>query len=84
MAEALQKMGATVDEQPETLTIEGDTSTLSGATLDGRADHRIIMSLAIAGLVADGETTVTGAEHVDVSYPSFFDQLEALGATLSR
>jgi 3-phosphoshikimate 1-carboxyvinyltransferase len=42
------------------------------------------MSLAIAGLVADGETTVEGAEHVDVSFPDFFDVLYDLGATVDR
>jgi 3-phosphoshikimate 1-carboxyvinyltransferase len=84
MAEALRKMGATVEEQQETLTIEGGETTLSGATVDGRADHRIIMSLAIAGLVAEGSTTITGAEHVDVSFPDFFDTLEGIGASVSR
>ena len=84
MAEALEKMGATVEEEQETLTIDGAASSLSGATVDGRADHRIIMSLAIAGLVADGSTTVTGAEHVDVSFPTFFDTIEDIGASVSR
>jgi 3-phosphoshikimate 1-carboxyvinyltransferase len=42
------------------------------------------MSLSVAGLVADGETTVTGAEHVDVSFPDFFDVLESLGAAVKR
>jgi 3-phosphoshikimate 1-carboxyvinyltransferase len=42
------------------------------------------MSLAVAGLVADGETTVTGAEHVDVSFPNFFDLLERLGGAVER
>ncbi len=83
MAEALDAMGAVVDEQEATLTIHGGESTLEGATVDGRADHRIIMSLAIAGLVADGSTTVTGYEHVDVSFPGFFDLLTGLGADIS-
>jgi len=77
-------MGASVDEEQDTLTVHGSASDLQGATVDGRADHRIIMSLAIAGLVADGETTVEGAEHVDVSFPDFFDVLYDLGATVDR
>ncbi|MCU4799609.1 3-phosphoshikimate 1-carboxyvinyltransferase [Halobacteria archaeon HArc-gm2] len=84
MAEELTAMGASVDEEQDTLTIHGSASDLQGATVDGRADHRIIMSLAIAGLVADGETTVEGAEHVDVSFPEFFDVLYDLGATVDR
>jgi len=84
MAEELAKMGATVEEHQDELVVYGEDSELQGATVDGRADHRIIMSLAVAGLVADGETTVTGAEHVDVSFPNFFDQLESLGASVTR
>jgi 3-phosphoshikimate 1-carboxyvinyltransferase len=84
MAEALTKMGARVEEQQDELVVYGEDSDLRGATVDGRADHRIIMSLAVAGLVADGETTVQGAEHVDVSFPDFFDVLDGLGAAVSR
>jgi 3-phosphoshikimate 1-carboxyvinyltransferase len=83
MAEELTKMGAVVEEERDVLTVHGGETTLSGATVDGRADHRIVMSLAVAGLVADGETTVQGAEHVDVSFPDFFDVLSNLGATVS-
>jgi len=84
MAEALSKMGARVEEKQDELIVYGEDSELQGATVDGRADHRIIMSLAVAGLVADGETTVTGAEHVDVSFPNFFDVLEGLGGAVTR
>jgi 3-phosphoshikimate 1-carboxyvinyltransferase len=80
MAQALERMGAVVEEEEETLTIHGAETELTGATVDGRQDHRIIMALAVAGLVADGETTITGAEHVDVSFPGFFDAIEGLGA----
>ncbi|MFB6211556.1 MAG: 3-phosphoshikimate 1-carboxyvinyltransferase [Halobacteriales archaeon] len=80
MATALERMGADVEETQDTLTIHGGQSSLTGTTVEGRHDHRIIMSLAVAGLVADGETTVTGAEHVDVSFPAFFDVLIGLGA----
>jgi 3-phosphoshikimate 1-carboxyvinyltransferase len=41
------------------------------------------MALAVAGLVAEGTTTVEGAEHVDVSFPGFFDVLAGLGADVS-
>jgi len=84
MAEALTKMGASVEEQRDTLTIHGSESDLRGAVVDGRADHRIVMALSIAGLVADGTTTVEGIEHVDVSFPDFFDVLESIGAAVDR
>jgi len=84
MAESLTAMGASVEEEHDTLTIHGSDSDLDGTTVDGRADHRIVMSLSVAGLVADGTTTVEGIEHVDVSFPGFFDELEALGAAVER
>ncbi len=84
MAEELGKMGVETTEKRETLTVHGSESSLEGAAVDGRGDHRIVMSLAIAGLVADGETTIAGAEHVDVSFPNFFETLEGLGVSLQR
>ncbi|MFB6183987.1 MAG: 3-phosphoshikimate 1-carboxyvinyltransferase [Haloarculaceae archaeon] len=84
MAEALDRLGASVEEERDTLTIYGGDSDLVGTTVDGREDHRVIMSLAVAGLVAEETTTVTGAEHVDVSFPDFFDVLYALGADVQR
>ncbi|PSP93776.1 3-phosphoshikimate 1-carboxyvinyltransferase [Halobacteriales archaeon QS_4_62_28] len=84
MAESLTKMGASVEEQQDMLTIHGSESTLKGAVVDGRADHRIVMALSLAGLVAEGTTTVEGIEHVDVSFPDFFDVLESIGGAVSR
>ncbi|MXV62356.1 3-phosphoshikimate 1-carboxyvinyltransferase [Natronorubrum sp. JWXQ-INN-674] len=84
MAEELGKMGVETSEEQDSLTVHGSESRLEGATVRGRDDHRIIMSLALAGLVADGETTVEGADHVDVSFPGFFGMLEELGVALER
>jgi 3-phosphoshikimate 1-carboxyvinyltransferase len=82
MAEELSKLGAEVTEERDRLTIHGGDSTLVGARVDGRHDHRIVMSLAVAGLAAEGETTIAGGEHVDVSFPDFFESLSALGAAV--
>jgi 3-phosphoshikimate 1-carboxyvinyltransferase len=84
MATELGRMGVETTEEPDALTVHGGDSSLAGATVDGYGDHRIVMALAVAALVADGETTVTGAEHVDVSFPDFFAVLEDLGADLDR
>ncbi|MFB6118591.1 3-phosphoshikimate 1-carboxyvinyltransferase [Halosegnis sp.] len=83
MAEELTTLGAVVEEEPDTLVVHGGESTLTGGTVSGHADHRIIMSLAVAGLVADDPVTVEGADHVDVSFPGFFDTLRGLGAELA-
>jgi 3-phosphoshikimate 1-carboxyvinyltransferase len=84
MAEELGKMGASVTEEHDTLTVHGSDTDLVGAEVDGRHDHRIVMSLAVAALVAEGTTTISGGEHVDVSFPGFFDVLDGLGATVER
>jgi 3-phosphoshikimate 1-carboxyvinyltransferase len=80
MAAELETLGASVTEHEDELVVHGDDSHLVGATVDGRGDHRLVMALSVAGLVAEGETTVRGAEHVDVSFPDFFDALAGLGA----
>ena len=80
MADSLTRMGASVEEERDELVVHGGDTDLSGASVDGRGDHRLVMALAVAGLVADGETTVAGSEHVDVSFPGFFDALADLGA----
>jgi len=54
------------------------TTPLHGARCQSYGDHRIAMMLAIAGLIASGETIIEGAECVDVSYPGFFDALGEL------
>jgi 3-phosphoshikimate 1-carboxyvinyltransferase len=84
MAEELTKMGASVEEREDELVVLGGESTLEGTTVAGHDDHRIIMSLAVAGLVADGTTTIEGADHVDVSFPGFFDTLRELGVTVEE
>jgi 3-phosphoshikimate 1-carboxyvinyltransferase len=84
MAESLDRLGARVEEREGSLTVHGGESRLEGATVDGRRDHRIVMALSVAGLVAEGATTIAGAEHVDVSFPGFFDVLADLGANVER
>jgi 3-phosphoshikimate 1-carboxyvinyltransferase len=83
MADELGKMGARIEETPGSLTVHGGDTDLQGAHVDGRGDHRIVMALAIAGVVAAGTTTIAGAEHVDVSFPDFFEELAGLGAEVA-
>ncbi len=77
MAEALNAMGADVSAQEDGWIIRGPRH-LEGAKVESHGDHRIAMALAVAALMADGETVIDGAESVDISYPGFWDQLEAL------
>lgn len=80
MATELSKMGADIRERPDGLEIVG--GKLHGADVSGYDDHRIVMALAVAGLVAGG-TRIDTAESVDVSYPGFFQAMEKLGANVS-
>ncbi len=77
MAVELSRMGADIKERPDGLEITG--GVLHGAKVHGHHDHRIVMALAVAGLVA-GDTEIDTAESVDVSYPGFFAQMKGLGA----
>lgn len=70
MAEGLRAMGATIETFPDGMSIEGPT-TLRGASLDAFGDHRLAMAFAIAGLVAEGETVIDGAESIATSFPDF-------------
>lgn len=74
MATELNKMGANIVELPDGLEINGGV-TLKGATMDSYTDHRIAMSLAIAGLNAQGKTIINRAEAASISYPTFVDTL---------
>ena len=71
MAEGLRRMGVTVEERPDGISIHGP-AFLHGATVDSHGDHRIAMALAIAALVASGPTRINDADAVAVSYPEFF------------
>jgi 3-phosphoshikimate 1-carboxyvinyltransferase len=77
MAQGLTAMGADLQELEDGLAIRGP-SKLRGAQIDSRDDHRIAMSFAIAGLAADGQTTIAGAEWADISFPGFFQLLSRL------
>lgn len=78
IAGELTKLGACVDEGPDSLTIRG-VASLRGGTVESHNDHRIAMMAAIAATRADGTVTVRGAEAVRKSYPNFWDDYAALG-----
>lgn len=79
-ADGLQRMGAAVGERPDGFRVEGP-SGLRGARVEAAGDHRIAMLLAVAAALADGPTTLDGAEAVQVSYPQFFTAYRELQET---
>ncbi len=82
MAKELSKMGVYVEEKKDGLVIRG--GKVRGGVVDAHGDHRVFMALVVAGLAAKGETLVSGEESVDVSYPSFLNDLARLGAEFRR
>jgi 3-phosphoshikimate 1-carboxyvinyltransferase len=74
LAKELRKMGAQVEEHADGFVIAGPTP-LCGARVDAHNDHRLAMSLAIAGLIARGETVIDGWECVADSFSSFEETL---------
>ena len=77
MVENLRAMGADVEETDDGMIIHGG-KPLHGAVVDSHKDHRIAMTFAIAALAADGETEILDADCVDISYPSFYEELKKL------
>src|SRR6202795_3579033 len=76
LVENLKLVGATAEERPEGLKVEGrKAGKLRGAEIDPHGDHRIAMAFAVAGLAAEGATVIRGAECAGVSYPTFFEDL---------
>jgi len=70
----LRSMGADIEGTPDGMVVRGP-SRLIGAEIDAHGDHRIAMSFAIAGLIAEGETIIDGAESIRTSFPSFEQDL---------
>jgi 3-phosphoshikimate 1-carboxyvinyltransferase len=79
VATGLDALGVTVEPTADGLGITGGRG-IRGATLASHGDHRLAMAWAIASLAASGETTVDGAEAVDVSYPGFWQTLRRVSA----
>jgi 3-phosphoshikimate 1-carboxyvinyltransferase len=80
MSEELGKMGITVKELPDGMVVRG--GKLKGAQVSSRKDHRVAMALALAGMNAEGETEIDGAEAAEVTYPTFVEDFVRIGANI--
>lgn len=78
VAKNLTAVGVKVTQTHDGLIIDG-RGGVTGGTVDGFNDHRIVMAAAIAATRAEGETIIIGAEAVEKSYPDFFKDFEKLG-----
>jgi len=73
----LKKFGADIEETDDGMIIKGKCS-LNGAVTESHNDHRIAMSMAVAAIMAEGESIIKNSECVDISFPNFFSLLENL------
>lgn len=77
MATELKKIGVELEEYPDGIAIKG-RCRMKGAEIESYHDHRIAMSFAVAGLIADGVTVIKHSECVDISFPGFFEIMSKL------
>jgi 3-phosphoshikimate 1-carboxyvinyltransferase len=77
IARGLGAMGARVTERPDGFFIDGG-ARLRGAHVSSGGDHRLAMALAIAALVADGETVIDDTACIETSFPRFAETINTL------
>lgn len=78
LVDNLIKLGVTVDELEDGMLIKGTSRLNGGVRLKSYGDHRIAMSMAVAGLIADSEITLDESESIKTSFPGFFDILTTI------
>ena len=81
MTKGLRQMGARVEEHEDGMTVY--QSSLQGAFVKGYADHRTVMALTVAGMVARGTTVITDGEAINKTYPKFVETMQAMGANVT-
>lgn len=81
MANGLRQLGIRVDESSDGAVVHG--GRLNGGRVDSRADHRIAMSFAVAGTIADSAVRILRTDSVDTSFPGFAECLRSIGADIT-
>lgn len=83
LQEEFGKMGLEIELQDDLMLIKGG-SGLRGAAVHSHHDHRIAMACAVAALKAESETVIAEASAINKSYPSFYEHIRSLGATVKE
>jgi 3-phosphoshikimate 1-carboxyvinyltransferase len=81
MANGLRRLGIEVEEQPDGALVHG--GEFAGGIVDSYDDHRIAMSLAVAGTAAAGPVTIRNTDNIETSFPGFAACLRMLGADIT-
>ena len=76
----LAGLGVDIEETPDGMVIKGGRN-LRGTNVKSFGDHRIAMTMGIAGTISDGETAIDGADAADVSYPTFWSTLDSVSGS---
>lgn len=86
MEDELKKWGVSISSDENTIYISGKETYKSAqpVILDGHNDHRVVMAMSIFGLCAQSPSIIQGAEAIAKSYPTFFEDLKALGANIQQ
>lgn len=79
-AALLTALGISAQAGPDFLTVQG--GAITGGTVDGANDHRIVMAAAIAATASSSPVTIRGAEAVKKSYPDFWEVYQSLGGVI--
>ena len=82
MADGLRRLGIRVDETPDGAVVHG--GRFAGGEVESFHDHRVAMSLAMAGTVAEGEVLIRGIDNVDTSFPEFPELMSSIGAEIEQ
>jgi 3-phosphoshikimate 1-carboxyvinyltransferase len=80
MTEGLTSLGAKIIEKKDGLTVF--QSQLHGNHVKGHGDHRTVMALSIAGMMADGTTIIDDHEAINKTFPSFINTMKSIGANM--
>jgi len=82
MCTELKKMGADIEELPDGMIIR--KSRLKGCSLEGHGDHRVVMSLSVAAIAAEGDSTISTAESVSVTFPNFIELMKKINVKIEQ
>jgi 3-phosphoshikimate 1-carboxyvinyltransferase len=80
MTEGLRQMGARIEEHQDGMTVY--QSSLQGAFVKGYDDHRTVMALTVAGMLASGTTVITDGKAINKTYPRFVETMQSIGANI--
>lgn len=81
MSQGLRKMGAKIEEKNDGMIVY--QGNLKGAKVKGYNDHRTVMALTLAGMLASGKTIISNAQSVNKTFPEFYQIMKRLGARIA-